>query len=204
MYGSNPYAQAGWSNPINPLWVGRSSWETNQPHSPTYGALPTGTNVQSPNIITLRFNSQDTLNCTVVGPRNERIIQITTSAGPHQRITTFTSGNGTTFANLEWSLHPLITISGLVPRQEAMKWLVFSGDRRSAQMTIGPELYIWIFHGQTIHLHKNHGSPGERLAKMYWNNGLCLDVNVSSVRNGLLEVILVAAALLQSRQEGRT
>jgi hypothetical protein len=52
-------------------------------------------------------------------------------------------------------------------------------------------------------LHKSHGTPGERLAKMYYNNGLCLDVNVTALRGGLLEVFLVAAALLQSRQESR-
>ncbi|TFK20107.1 hypothetical protein FA15DRAFT_673835 [Coprinopsis marcescibilis] len=200
MYGSNPYAQAGWSNPRNPLSV---AWETNQPHSPTYGALPTSTTVPSPNIMTFRFNSQDTLNCIVVGPQNERIVTISTTYGS-QRVTTFKASNDAAFASLEWHLQPLISIAGLVPRQEAMKWLAFSVDRRTASMTIGPDVYIWVFQGQnTVYLHKSDANAPERLAKMYWNNGLCLDVSVNSIRNGLLEVFLVAAALLQSRQESR-
>lgn len=133
MYASNPYAQAGWYNPINPLSVGRSSWEANQAHSPVYGALPAASSVQSPNIITLRFNSQDTLNCSVVGPHNERIIHIATGSGA-QRMTSFTTASGTTFASVEWLLQPLITVAGFVPRQEAMKWMLFSGDRRSVNV----------------------------------------------------------------------
>ncbi|KAH6899139.1 hypothetical protein BKA70DRAFT_1428523 [Coprinopsis sp. MPI-PUGE-AT-0042] len=201
MYGSNPYAQAGWANP-NPHAVGRlSSWDSQQV-SPTFGALPANAAVQSPHTITFRFSGPDTLNCSVIGPQNEGLMRISTSAG-QQRVTSFTAANGTTFATVEWALQPLITVSGLVPRQEAMKWLLFSADRRSAGMTIGQDMYIWLFQGQSIYLHKSHGVPGERLAKMYYNNGLCLDVNVTALRGGLLEVFLVAAALLQSRQESR-
>jgi hypothetical protein len=169
MYGSNPYAQAGWANP-NPLAVGRlSSWDSQQV-SPTFGALPANTAVQSPNIMTFRFSGPDTLNCSVIGPKNEGLMRISTSMG-QQRVTSFTGANGATFANVEWALQPLITVSGLVPRQEAMKWLLFSADRRyvsekvtvvrmliaifnhrSAGMTIGQDMYIWLFQGQSIYV----------------------------------------------------
>ena len=144
----NPYA-FNWPNPANPNAVGRGSYDV-QLHYPTYGALPANTAVPSPDSMTFRFNGPDTLNCVVVGSQNEPIVRISTSMG-HQRVTTFTSANGV-FASVEWTLQPLVTVANFVPRQEAMKWLVSSADGRSAGMTIGHDMYVWMFQGQSINV----------------------------------------------------
>lgn len=131
-HSSNPYAQAGWSNPSNPMSnaPGYSSWQGTMPHAPTYGALPPASAAASPNHVTFQFNSTngDTLNSTVTDPNNHAYFLISTVPGP-VKVTTFSTADGVPFASVEWSSPPLVTIKNKVPRQDATKWLLFSRDR---------------------------------------------------------------------------
>ncbi|TEB28365.1 hypothetical protein FA13DRAFT_1873165 [Coprinellus micaceus] len=204
-HSSNPYAQAGWSNPSNAACAapGYSSWQSTMPHAPTYGALPPAPAASSPNLVTFQFNSTngDTLNSTVTDSNYQTYFVITTVPGP-VKVTTFATADGVPFATVEWSTPPLVTIMNKVPRQDATKWLLFSRDRGTASIGVGPQCFLWVFKGTSIYLYRSESNPPEPLAKLYRNNTLCFDVNVSALHNGCLDAFIVAAALLQSRGGG--
>ncbi|KAF6758447.1 hypothetical protein DFP72DRAFT_1043541 [Ephemerocybe angulata] len=199
-HSSNPYAQGGWSNPSNPNSAAPEYWQGAMPHAPTFGALPSASVAASPSLVTFQFNSYngDTLNSTVTDSNQQMYFNISTAPGPI-KVTTFSTADGMPFATVEWSSPPLVTIKSLVPRQDATKWLLFSRDRGTAALGVGPQCFLWVFQGSSIYLYRSESNPPERLAKLYRRDSLYFDVNVSALRNSSsLEVFIVAAALLQS------
>lgn len=127
MYGSNPYAQAGWSNPQNPLSVASNPWFPNAvPQGPTYGALPSS--ASSTSLYTFDFTPvhPNLLNCTVVGPGHNVYFRIVTT---NDGITTIFKPNDHAMARIEWGHEPIVDVKDVVPRQRASDWLVLSGDK---------------------------------------------------------------------------
>jgi hypothetical protein len=131
---TNPYAQAGWSNPGNPSSTGQRSGTTQWPsHPPTFGALPYPEH-SAPPAKRFTFNSQGPRlfqGCDVVdGDSGVTVFKIKMAHDGYD-YTSLQSPNGTRKGYILWkSEGPEIEVYGVVARRKAKDWLGLSPDQR--------------------------------------------------------------------------
>ena len=135
MFNTNPYAQAGWSNPQNSNSMNNNTghWDPSNPPAPSvYGALPFSPPSQPASILTFRFVSlnPNILNCTILGPQSQPYFRVVTDMNNLHGDKAFTfveNSNGKITSVVHWS-RLSIEVTDIVPKQRLREWLALSPD----------------------------------------------------------------------------
>lgn len=124
MFGSNPYAQAGWYNPQNPHSINGGPWRPKTSLPPTFGALPP-LDQQPSSVLEFEFTSfsPDIYNCIIIGPKQRKFFEIRTTSNM-----TIISKPDEQFALIKWSHHPTIEARGALSLQRTGEFLKLSLD----------------------------------------------------------------------------
>ncbi|KAF9000644.1 hypothetical protein BDQ17DRAFT_1245216 [Cyathus striatus] len=193
----NPYAQAGWPNPQNPLATAQSV----HPSTTLNGALPFAFQTPTSQLLSFTFESynRDILCSTIYGPNDQKYFDIWTSASPNQiSNTVIRKSDGSTVATIEWFQHPVVDINGFVARQPVCQWLPVAGDRSFRTMSFRGRQFAWMPTGNTLYV----TGPASELISQISRSRDSVTVKMSSeaFRLGLLEIVIVATLLLQSNR----
>lgn len=133
MHGTNPYAQAGWYNPANPLSIDQSSGSTSSSHPPTFGALPyPNTSKPSQKCFILTSQGKGIINgCDVVDTASRHAAFKIKMAHDGLDYTTVQYPNGSRVGYVVWKPEgPEVEVYGSVAKQKAKYWLPLSPDKR--------------------------------------------------------------------------
>ncbi|KAH9481707.1 hypothetical protein JR316_0006234 [Psilocybe cubensis] len=199
MYSSNPYAQAGWYNPENPMSI--NSRTLNAAYVPSvFGALPAVDSSSEGRLLTFNMglNNPDILNCSICGPTGTPYIEITSDYNSAP-CTFFRKRDGTVLAHIEWTTRPMVSIPGIVNKQPISQWLTLSIDRRSRMMVSRDKPFTWVPKDNQIALFANEPAFRDPLATISRiRNLVTLKLSTEAVTAGLLESCIVATVLLQS------
>ncbi|KAF6758448.1 hypothetical protein DFP72DRAFT_1105195 [Ephemerocybe angulata] len=197
MYGSNPYAQAGWSNPQNPLSVAAYPWFPNAAaQGPTFGALPASTVNGSRYTFDFTPVQPNILNCTVIGPGHDVYFRIVTT---NDGVTTILKPRDQTLARIEWGAESVVEVRDIVPRQRASQWLALSGDKSYRAMVANEKNYFWVPRGSSIVLYRANSTPPiEYGAITRSSTSVSLHLTGDAFSAGVLEAAVVATLLFQS------
>lgn len=133
---TNPYALAGWPNPLNPL----AQQTPRDKVVSLYGALPFAPTT-TPCIPTVSFQftsfSPDLLNCVVIGSRFQpyyRVITRPTTDGASELTSIHNCSTKKTFATIQWSpQRTTVEIDDTIPKQSAAAWVALSADKRCVE-----------------------------------------------------------------------
>ncbi|TEB18148.1 hypothetical protein FA13DRAFT_1711925 [Coprinellus micaceus] len=198
MYGSNPYAQAGWPNPQNPLSVSLNPWFPNSAQSgPTYGALPAPSSGEGFRYSFDFIPAQPTvLNSTVLGPGHNVYFRVVTT---NDGITTILKPRDQLLARIEWGSEPTVEIREGCSRQRASQWLPLSQDQSYRTMTANGRNYIWVPRGDAIMLYSaGSNPPAEYGAITRSATSVSLKLTGDAFSAGVLEAAVVATLIFQS------
>ncbi|KAJ7584953.1 hypothetical protein C8J56DRAFT_788723 [Mycena floridula] len=181
-------------NVNNPYQV----WTSQNSSAPSvFGALPYSNAPSPQTTLTFTFTSfnPDILTCTVLGPNNQPFFYINSNQGT----TLFqTAADGQTVAFVEWQQLPVLEIRGIVSRTTAQQWIGLSQNRSHRSMRARGRWYTWSPRDNLLCLYATETNPPERLASVRRHRGsFTLEITPSAVQTGLLEVCVVAVALLQ-------
>ncbi|TFK35940.1 hypothetical protein BDQ12DRAFT_756510 [Crucibulum laeve] len=198
MHTNNPYAQAGWHNPANPLaYSQRHSTSATTP--PTFGALPAASNAL-PTILEFKFTSYnpDIMNCLVYGPRNAQYFTISTD-DTFPDTTTISKQGSQVVAVIEWHRHPIVEVKGQIPKQRAAQWMPLSENQSSREMNVNGKQFAWVPQGSSLQLFGTGTTSAQQYAKLIRGaQSLTLQLSTEAIQTGILEASVVAALLLQS------
>ncbi|KAF9474790.1 hypothetical protein BDN70DRAFT_898698 [Pholiota conissans] len=198
MFTSNPYAQAGWYNPQNPLSINNAPWNPNASHPPTYGALPP-LDYRPASVLAFTFASfnPDVFNCIVTGPKDKKYFDIRSNSG-----NTIIMKPGGQLASIHWDRHPSVEVTGILPRQYTKDFLKLSSDHTYRDMVIGNKVYAWIPRGSHgIYLYSHGPNPPEQFARISLssdNTKIFLEMTSEAFQAGLFEPAIISTVLLFS------
>jgi len=131
MISNNPFAQAGWYNPLNIFnaFIDGSAGCDPASLPPNFGALPSQweTSVNT----TFRFTrlDPDIFNCQIEDERSLVCLKVETRG----IITTVRKSDGGLFATIDWSRHSVVEIPGVMERQLSANFLRLAPERRYFQ-----------------------------------------------------------------------
>ncbi|KAJ7599177.1 hypothetical protein C8J56DRAFT_183209 [Mycena floridula] len=173
------------------------AWTNQAPRAPSvFGALPYSKPPSPPTTLAFTFTAfnPDILTCTVLGPNGQPFFYITTN---HLGTTLFqTVADGQTVAFIEWPQLPVLEVRGIVSRTTAQQWIGLSPDRSHRSMRARGKWYTWSPRDNLLCLFATE--TNEILASVRRNRGsVTLEITATAVQIGLLEVCVVAVALLQ-------
>lgn len=133
MYGTNPYAQAGWYNPANPSSINERPGPTISSQPPTFGALPYP-DTSSPSTKRFVFTSQGqglVQRCDVVDAGSCLPAYRIKMAHDGYDYTSLQRPNGTPVGYIVWKPQgPEVELYGVVGKQKGKDWLPLSPDQR--------------------------------------------------------------------------
>lgn len=131
MHGTNPYAQAGWHNPANPLSINQYPGSTSG--QPTFGALPYP-NASNPHQKCFAFTSQGKgiiHGCEVVDTVSCHTMFKIRMAHDGLDYTTLQHPNGARVGYVVWKPQgPEVEAYGAVEKQKGKCWLPLAPDKR--------------------------------------------------------------------------
>ncbi|KIM46773.1 hypothetical protein M413DRAFT_63589 [Hebeloma cylindrosporum] len=192
----NPFdswSQAGNGQSASNAWNG-----VGQPPS-VFGALPYPSDPNYSSMVTFYFTSfnPNILNCSVVGPRAQTYYRIVTD-NQMPGYSVIKNAEGRNVSLVEWQTLPMIEVRGVLAKQHVRTWLGLTSDRSSRTMTVRGMQYTWSPSDKSINLYA--GGPRDRkfLARISRANGaISLDMTSDAMQLGLLDIVVVAAFLLQ-------
>jgi len=124
---NNPFAQAGWYNPLNLFNVSNGGSGGREPTlPPNFGALPSSWETSSNTVFRFTQLDPDIFNCQIVDERSLVCLKVETRG----TITHIRKPDGELFGAIDWSEHPLVVIPGVVERQLSANFLRLSPERR--------------------------------------------------------------------------
>ncbi|KAF8874704.1 hypothetical protein CPB84DRAFT_1689988 [Gymnopilus junonius] len=194
MFGSNPYAQAGWYNPQNPLSINSGPWQPNSSNPPTFGALPSQSGSKS--ILAFEFSSfnPDIFNCLVTGPKQHKFFEVKTTSN-----NTLVSKPEGPFAIIHWAQRPTVEASGVIAFQRTGGFLKLTSDRSHRTMTVNGKSYAWVPGSNGINLYTNGPNPPQQYARLSINGNhskITLEITSEAFQAGLFEPCIVSTILL--------
>ncbi|KDQ51423.1 hypothetical protein JAAARDRAFT_62495 [Jaapia argillacea MUCL 33604] len=188
---SNPFA--GWSNSRGnsaPSIYGALPYVQGAP--PTISPAGGGT-------VHFAFTnfSPSILNCSFVNHTSRTVYSVRTDTSPI--FTVIKDNEGRSMALIEWHSHPYVELPGVVPKQEARRWLALSADAKFRTMTVGAARYVWAPNGEYICLYSTASSTPQILARIKKiQNVVTLELSQTAIDSRLLGPCVLAAVLLQS------
>ncbi|KAJ7586380.1 hypothetical protein C8J56DRAFT_1084776 [Mycena floridula] len=207
MYGTNPFAQAGWANPYN----GSSSTNSQQvwipngnPPEPSsvYGALPFAPSPAPILLLSFRFTSlsPSITNCTVVGPQSQPYFRVVTDASSKKGFTFFENAQGKIVGSITWRPYISVEVGDAVPKQKAKHWLSLSPDGTFRTMECRGKKYTWVPQDQALCLYTQGPMRPEFLARVSrgQDGQSNVEISASAIHIGLMEACVVAVVLMQS------
>ncbi|KAF8883497.1 hypothetical protein CPB84DRAFT_1817060 [Gymnopilus junonius] len=173
MLGSNPYAQAGWYNPRNPLSINSGPWQPN---------------FSLKSILTFEFSSfsPDIFNCVVTGPKQRKFFEIKTASS-----NTVISKPEGPFAILHWAQRPTVEASRFIPFQRAGDFLKLASDRSHRTMIVSGKNYTWVPGSNGINLYTTGPNHPQQYARLS-----LLEITSEAFQAGLFEPCVVSTILL--------
>ncbi|PPQ68543.1 hypothetical protein CVT26_003352 [Gymnopilus dilepis] len=194
MFGSNPYAQAGWYNPQNPFSINAGPWQPGSSNPPTFGALPSQSNSKS--VLTFEFSSfhPDIFNCMVTGPKQRKFFEVKTA----NNNTVISKPEGP-FAIIHWAQRPTVEASGVIAFQRTGEYLKLAPDRSHRTVTVSGRNYAWVPGQNGIGLYTNGSNPPQQLARLSITNDhskVILEITSEAFQAGLFEPCIVSTILL--------
>jgi hypothetical protein len=122
----NPYAQGGWSNPLNPSAVNNPTGT----NTSVYGALPYFSQSATPAFLSFIFASTDgtVLNSTIIGPQSRKYFQVSTDSTA-SGYSVVQNSQMESVALIEWGNNPIVEIREIVARQQTAQFLPLSPDK---------------------------------------------------------------------------
>ncbi|KAF8147695.1 hypothetical protein B0H34DRAFT_280344 [Crassisporium funariophilum] len=200
MFGNNPFAQAGWYNPLNRCSINGSPWRPPSRDPPTFGALP-APDVNPASVLRFEFSSfnPDVLNCIVTGPGNRKFFDITT---PTPNVTLIAKP-GETIGVINWQEHNYLEATGILSRQRTRDFLKLSSDQRYRTMLVASsgKSYAWIPRPSGIYLYSAEPHDSMQLARLSEDPArarVLLQITTEAVQAGIFELSIIAAILLYS------
>ncbi|TFK28154.1 hypothetical protein FA15DRAFT_634405 [Coprinopsis marcescibilis] len=194
MHGTNPYAQAGWYNPQNPLSLNTFS----TPTPSVFGALPyPSSQTTLPTVLSFHFVllNPNVLNCMITGPTSIPFLEIVSNA----QTTQFRKPDGRVLAAVEWSANPTVEISGALSRRYVSQWMPLSSDRSRRSLNINGQEYLWIATSNALCLFFAATPASGYLVRVQRGNGsITMELTAEAFQLGLLESAIVATVILQS------
>ncbi|KAE9406162.1 hypothetical protein BT96DRAFT_963661 [Gymnopus androsaceus JB14] len=188
-------------------WAGQrhssALWDNNGFEPSTLGALPYWQPPPPTNLITFyitSYNPADILNCTVIGPDQERYLHVVTD--PHNPMYTLfqkiqASGGSRSCALVEWQRQPLVEIRDVMSKYPIRDWLHLNSDERARSMQFQNARYTWAPQDRYINMH-SAGSNPVFLARISRGHGtITLDLTNQAIQLGLLDACIIATVVMQ-------
>ncbi|KAH6913139.1 hypothetical protein BKA70DRAFT_1261980, partial [Coprinopsis sp. MPI-PUGE-AT-0042] len=202
MHGTNPYAQAGWYNPQNPMTINTQPWGVSSISGPSvFGALPYPSNQSSiPTVLTFHYVclNPDILNCMITGPTSIPFLEVVTMSQNGIPTTVFKKSDGRALASIEWGYVPTVEILQRVNKQAASQWMRATSTPCRRLVTVGGREFAWVIEptGTCVY---GYGNMSKALVKLHKGpQAITLELTTEAFNAGLLEVSIVAAVLLHS------
>ncbi|KIK68639.1 hypothetical protein GYMLUDRAFT_153830 [Collybiopsis luxurians FD-317 M1] len=190
----NPFS--GWAE----VGQGSSSalWDNNGFAPSTFGALPYAHPPPPPGLVTFYITSfnPDILNCTVIGPNQQRYLRIVTDP-QNPAYTIFQNPQGRSIALVEWQSRPLVEIRDVMSKSPVKNWLRLTSDRRARTMDQQGVQYTWAPQDKHITLYSAGSNPVflARISRGYGT--ITLDLTNRAMQLDLLDACIIATVLMQ-------
>ncbi|KAG6849288.1 hypothetical protein H0H93_009769 [Arthromyces matolae] len=120
--------------------------------------------------------------------------------------TFFYDRNGESFATIEWTPLPYVSIRGILSKQRISEWLKLPLHERHMTMEVYGVVYTWVPSGTSIRLFATHSTTPQLLAfiDQESDGGVNLMITEDGVNANLLEVCIVVTVLLLSGRDFAT